>query len=327
MKIKYLILVYIYSIIFVSCQRKNDNALVKPVDYSDETFWYSHGDDCLFNADIFYVYPTVTMTTFAENDSSWFADITRQDVRALANDNQRFNKLLYDGYNFYAPYYRQIIFDAYNQPDSVVKSLLRESYADVKAAFDFYMEHYNNNRPYFLLGHSQGSQVLVELLKDGIGDADRQRLIGAYCIGCAVTANELAEYPTLQPATDSTNGTIIVFNSVTTPDAVSPLFADNAVGINPITWTTDTTYAPSSMHLGMARFNDSGDSVVLVPGNVSGRLENHLMVCDSLDPNMVYVESFSDKFPYGNLHFADSWLYGGNLKANMRQRVENYYSK
>ena len=327
MKNKCLISVFIFSIIFVSCKRSNDNQSVKSVDYSDTTFWFSTGDDNRFDADIFYVYPTVTMTPYVENDSSWFADITRADVRELANENQRFNKMLYDECNFYAPYYGQIVFEAYHQPDSVVKSLLRGAYVDVKAAFDYYMAHYNNNRPYFLLGHSQGSQVLMELLKNGIEDADRQRLLGAYCIGCAVTSEELAAYPKLQPATDSVTGTLIVFNSATKPDAFSPLFADNAVCINPLIWTIDTVYAPSSKHLGIARFSDDKDSIIFVPGTVSGRLENNLMVCDSLDPNMVYIEAFADFFPYGNLHFADSWLYAGNVKANMRTRLANYKAK
>ena len=30
--------------------------------------------------------------------------------------------------------------------------------ADVFAAFDYYIKHYNNGRPFILAGHSQGSQ-------------------------------------------------------------------------------------------------------------------------------------------------------------------------
>ena len=35
---------------------------------------------------------------------------------------------------------------------------------DGTAAFDYYIKHYNNGRPFILLGHSQGSTVMTNLL-------------------------------------------------------------------------------------------------------------------------------------------------------------------
>ena len=78
------------------------------IDYSDTAYWYSCGDTTK-DADVFYVYPTVSTISYVDNDSSWFADITIPEVREEANGNQRFNKMLYGEYNFYAPYYRQMI--------------------------------------------------------------------------------------------------------------------------------------------------------------------------------------------------------------------------
>ena len=103
---------------FLSCNRTMQE-VESNIDYSDTTFWYSCGDTTKA-ADVFYVYPTVSAISFADNDSSWFADITLPEVREEANGNQRFNKMLYGKYNFYAPYYRQMIFEAYQQPAPVL---------------------------------------------------------------------------------------------------------------------------------------------------------------------------------------------------------------
>ena len=45
------------------------------IDYADMTYWYAFGENDKW-ADVFYVYPTVSTISFADNDSSWFADIT-----------------------------------------------------------------------------------------------------------------------------------------------------------------------------------------------------------------------------------------------------------
>ncbi len=153
---------------FVSCsEKKTTEAVITSIDYSDTAYWYNCGDTTSA-ADVFYVYPTVSTISFADNDSSWFADITVPEVREEANGNQRFNKMLYGDYNFYAPYYRQMIFEAYSQPSPVLDSLAQIAAKDVNDAFQYYMMHYNHGRPFFLMGHSQGSQMLIELLKKGM---------------------------------------------------------------------------------------------------------------------------------------------------------------
>lgn len=301
-----------------------ENKLVA-IDYSDTAFWYSCGDT-LMPADIFYVYPTVATVSFADNDSSRYDDITRADVREQSSHNQRFNKMLFTEYNFYAPYYRQLIFEAFRQPDSCVSVLLEVPIADVEAAFQYYMEHYNQGRPYFLMGHSQGSIMLVELLKHGMTDAQRKLMVAAYCSGWKITEEELAAYPEkLVPATDSCGaGTLILFNSVTDMKGVSPLFENTVVGINPLSWTTDTCFAGKEAHLGMARYNATRDSIVLHPGITGGRLQDNMMVCTDLDSTFSYVPAYKDLFPVGNLHFSESWLFAGNLKQNMACRLRGW---
>lgn len=305
---------------FLSCNRPMQE-VESNIDYSDTTYWYSCGDTTKA-ADVFYVYPTVSAISFADNDSSWFVDITLPEVREEANGNQRFNKMLYGKYNFYAPYYRQMIFEAYQQPVPVLDSLAQIAAKDVNDAFQYYMANYNHGRPFFLMGHSQGSQMLIELLKHGMTQEQRQLMVAAYCTGYHVSAEELAAYPeALKPATDSTMQGLVVFNSVTDTTAIGMVSRGDVVGINPTTWTMANDTIPAEFHLGMAKYNDARDSVLIVPCPTRTYLYKHNTVCPDLDPEMVFIPAYEKMFPKGNLHFADSWLFGGNVVENMRCRL------
>ncbi len=321
--------VVVLAMLFVSCnnQPAKETVIQEPsIDYSDSTYWYSYGDT-LCEADIFYVYPTVSTISYADNDSSWYADITLDSVRAEANDNQRFNKMLYDEYNFYAPYYRQMIFEVYSQPEEVVDQCAEFSAKDVEDAFQYYMEHANGGRPFFLLGHSQGSQMLIELLKDGMTDEQRQLMVAAYCIGYKVTADELAQYPEeLQPANDSCDlGCLIVFNSIADTSAMSKAVSmGDVVGVNPLTWNASHDKVPASLHLGLAKYNDTRDSILIFPYQTGGYLYKHSFVCDSIDSAPYFIPAYESIFPQGNLHFADSWLFAGNVKENMQCRLREW---
>ena len=307
----------------ISCKRQPQNGETTSIDYTDTAYWYSIGDET-HAADVFYVYPTVSTISYEDNGNSWYADITLPEVREEANDNQRFNKMLYGEYNFYAPYYRQMIFEAYQQPASMLVQLVETPAQDINDAFQYYMTHYNNGRPFFLMGHSQGSQVLIELLKKGMTAEQRQQMVAAYCIGYHVTTEELAEYPeALKPATDSLMQGLVIFNSVTDTAAISMVSRGDVVGINPTTWTMSTDTIPAEFHLGMAKYNEARDSILIVPCPTKTYLYKHTTVCPDLDPEMVFIPAYEQMFPKGNLHFADSWLFGGNVLENMRCRLRN----
>lgn len=297
----------------------------KAIDYADMAYWYSFGEDDK-SADVFYIYPTVSTISFADNDSSWFVDITQDKVREEANGNQHFNKILYDDYNFYAPYYRQMIFESYSQPDSILRKNVAFAAQDVEDAFQYYMAHSNGGRPFFLVGHSQGSQVLIELLKTGMTEEQRKLMVAAYCIGYHVTAEELAQYPErLCPANDSIEtGKLIIFNSVADTTAIGMVSRNDVVGVNPTTWRAATDTVPAEYHLGMAKYNGTRDSVLIIPCPTRTYLYEHTTVCPDLDPDMVFIPAYESIFPRGNLHFADSWLFAGNVKQNMGCRLRYF---
>ena len=308
----------------ISCKHQPQNEETASIDYADTAYWYSIGDES-HAADVFYVYPTVSTISYQDNGGSWYADITLPEVREEANDNQRFNKMLYGEYNFYAPYYRQMIFEAYQQPEAKLDQIVETPAQDINDAFQYYMTHYNHGRPFFLMGHSQGSQVLIELLKKGMTAEQRQQMVAAFCIGYHVYAEELAAYPeALKPATDSLMQGLVVFNSVTDTTAIGMVSRGDVVGVNPTTWTMATDTVPAEYHLGLAQYNAARDSVIIAPCPTRTYLYKHTTVCPDLDPEMVFIPAYEEMFPRGNLHFADSWLFGGNVLENMRCRLNNY---
>ena len=318
------------ALLLTACGEKRKVAPIssQAIDYADMTYWYAFGETNK-PADVFYIYPTVSTISFVDNDSSWFADITQAEVREEANGNQRFNKMLYDDYNFYAPYYRQMIFESYTQPDSIMQKNAAFAAQDVKDAFQYYMAYGNGGRPFFLVGHSQGSQVLIELLKEGMNEEQRRLMVAAYCIGDHVTAEEMAQYPVqLCPAMDSTEiGKLIIFNSMTDTTAVSMVSRGDVAGVNPTTWTMNADTIPSEYQLGMAKYNADRDSVLIVPCPTRTYLYKHNTICPDLDPDMVFIPALEDMFPHGNLHFADSWLFAGNVKQNMECRLRSWKAK
>ncbi|MBR4147006.1 MAG: DUF3089 domain-containing protein [Bacteroidales bacterium] len=313
------------SMLFSACRHPQPQpSEPSQIDYADTIYWYSCVDES-HAADVFYVYPTVSTISYQDNDSSWFSDITLPEVREEANGNQRFNKMLYGDYNFYAPYYRQMIFEAYSQTADTLAKLAAFAAADVNDAFQYYMAHFNHGRPFFLMGHSQGSQMLIELLKHGMTEEQRSQMVAAYCIGYHVTAEELEAYPeALKPATDSLMQGLIIFNSVTDTTAIGMVSYGDVAGVNPTTWCMSTDTVPAEYHLGIAKYNDNRDSVLIVPCPTRTYLFNHTTVCPDLDPEMVFIPAYEDMFPKGNLHFADSWLYGGNVIQNMDCRLRHY---
>ena len=319
--------IMVLALLLSACAEKKvtPTEITDVIDYADTTFWYAFGDTT-HEADVFYVYPTVSTISYADNDSSWFADITQPEVREEAHGNQRFNKMLYDDYNFYAPYYRQMIFDSYSQNNSILQENTAFAAQDVKAAFQYYMAHGNGGRPFFLVGHSQGSQMLIELLKSGMTEEQRSLMVAAYCIGYHVTEEELAQYPEqLCPAKDSTEtGKLVIFNSVTDTTAIGMVSRNDVVGINPTTWTMDNDTIAATFHLGMAKYNETRDSVLIIPCPTRTWLYRHTTICPDLDPEMVFIPAYQDMFPKGNLHFADSWLFAGNVKQNMECRLRHF---
>lgn len=295
--------------------------------YSIEKYWFESATQYKGKtADIFYIYPTINSEPLSNRGSvPSYTDISRAEVRNAAKKNQVYNKTVYaaDDFNFFAPYYRQMTTKVFAMSNTERKFRAKLSASDVKRAFQYYMRTFNNGRPFILLGHSQGSQMLLELLKHGMTDKQYEQMVAAYLMGYEITAKDLEKYPhRIKPATGEIDkGVVISYNSVTSLEGKSPLFAQTVVCINPLNWRTDGALATADKHLGIVRYSKKEQAYVTTPHYTSARIQDHLLVCEDVNPKVCYNESLKEPFPWGNLHFADTWLYAENIKANMRKRT------
>jgi len=131
--------------------------------------------------DCFYVYPTVSLDTTGNSDM--IAGPEEQNVARV-----QFARFASQCRPF-APLYRQATLTALRaatsgKPIAVDRAL---GYGDVVDAWNYYLQHDNNGRGVVLIGHSQGSGVLSELIRREIeGKPVQARIVSALLLGTNV---------------------------------------------------------------------------------------------------------------------------------------------
>jgi hypothetical protein len=136
--------------------------------------------------DCFYVYPTVSRDPGAVSDM-----IAGPEERNVVRQQlARFGAKC----RLYAPMYRQFTLTALGammagrpMPGSIDPAIRDLGYNDVKAAWAYYLAHENHGRGVVLIGHSQGSGVLTELIKQEIdGKPAQAQLLSAMLLGTSL---------------------------------------------------------------------------------------------------------------------------------------------
>ena len=141
--------------------------------------------------DCFYVYPTVSA------DPGIFSDMIPgpEEKNVVVQQAAR----LAAHCRLYAPMYRQFTLTALvyfmthppapgAQPPAARPQL---GYNDVVDAWNYYLMHENHGQGVVLVGHSQGSGVLTQLIKNEIdGKPDQAKLVSAILMGTVLTVPE-----------------------------------------------------------------------------------------------------------------------------------------
>ena len=321
------IAIMVLGITAVSCSSRlsEDGEMAKP-DYADDYMWYRSGDAVDKRADVFYITPTCVWDWKNEQgEICHYMNV--QDIKqrkAVDGSNRLAEALFGKSCRFFSPYYRQITMNSWFESADVIEKRYAEAHRDIVRAFQYYMDHFNQGRPFLLAGHSQGAKAVIELLKNSLTEEQYERMVAAYVLGFSITRSETENYPFVKPAADSLDtGVVICFNSVSHLEAISPLFQENSVCINPLNWEVGATYAPASENKGSVFFNASGTSDTLV-GKVGARLDvnAHTLLIDGLDDEQYYIPSIGELFPKGNYHVQELNLYFLNLQQNIARRIE-----
>lgn len=129
--------------------------------------------------DCFYVYPTVDLHLLPGNhtDLSDRAAI----IQTTLGQASRFGEVC----NLYVPLYRQITIGTYVFGGNQKTRRLDVAFSDVEDAFLHYIGQYNHGHKIVLIGHSQGAEMIMRLLRRRF-DRDptlRDRLLVALAIG------------------------------------------------------------------------------------------------------------------------------------------------
>src|SRR5499426_130928 len=143
--------------------------------------------------DCFYVYPTVS------NDPTPNSDMNAgpEELSVIRAQFARFGSEC----RVFAPLYRQVTLTALRagiagKPMAVDRVL---GYNDVVDAWKYYLDHDNQGRGVVLIGHSQGSGVLTQLIKNEIdGQPIQEQIVSALLLGTSLPVAKGKDLGTFQ---------------------------------------------------------------------------------------------------------------------------------
>lgn len=310
----------------------------KQPDYSDLRYWAAHPykhdpSDSVprslraqylpdTTVDVFFIHPT-TYTNYSR-PLGWNAAIDNAELAAKTD----YSTILYQSSIFnevgriFAPRYRQANLSAYfptNAADTASALQAFElAYQDVKAAFVFYLQQYNQGRPIIIASHSQGTTHGKKLVKEFFdGKALQQQLVAAYLVGIPVEPDWFTHIKPCDYAEQT--GCLLSWRTFKTgykPDYVQK---ENyrAIVTNPLTWNSTDTIASRKENKGgiLTGFNKIV-SKVAAANNADG-------VIWTGKPRFFGNIFFTTR----NYHVGDYNLYYLSVRENTQQRVAAFRKK
>lgn len=326
----YVFLIIVFSL--CACKVNFHTASLVPkkevIDYSETKHWAvyagisSDGKTIGTNtdyttADVFYVYPTLFVD---KKDTDWNASIDDSNVNSdvikwiLPYQASAWA----DAGRLFVPYYRQNHYRAFFKPHIHERGIeaIAFAYADVKAAFDYYMEIENKGRPIILAGHSQGALHLKKILQEYFdGKPLRNKLVAAYLIGTRVLEDEFNSLKPLN-APDQIGG-YVSWNSYKKGKYPKHYaWFDNAVTTNPVTWD-DSKVSLTQDHKGLLYYDNALYEKCLEVEKVNGMLWVSLPEV----PKRFWMSFIKD------YHRFDITLFWEDIRQNALERVERFNSE
>lgn len=229
------------------------SALPTKVDQADQSpKGYIHNQDHA-EADVFFIHPT-TYTEKPKTIYAWNHDLRDEKL----NDGVDNSATLFQASAFnlagkvFVPRYRQAHYAVFltSHPEDK-KAALDTAYSDVSMAFQYYLDHYNQGRPFIIASHSQGTIHAARLLQDFVLNKPLQsKLVAAYIPGMAVPQDSLPGLPPCE--SDSATGCFVSWSTYE-KGYVPPYYElalARAVCVNPISWELSENYTPKTQQKG-----------------------------------------------------------------------------
>jgi len=312
-----------------SCVRSSSSRS-NGTDYSNRKNWgvFTEPDKLTKEMDIFLLYPTTQLGNAAADCP--YASIGNTSMRSEAD--QWYNgikNVVTANANPYMPYYRQSnVFGGCSSFGNMTGGVAME---DVIDAFEYYLENINKGeRPFMLLGFSQGSSPLWELAENRLeqlvcGEANRKNHIITYATGIpgrsAIAANKPVKF------SESYNDINVItawnpyYESDTncTANQIGATKASNgSPTTNPVTWTTDDKYHAMTENPKLTQDNILGTQV----HNKLGILLMRRKTQPNPPPGCASTDGM-----YMGEHGKDIYWFAESIKQNMADRLAAWKAK
>tara|TARA_B100000902_G_scaffold79571_1_gene84250 strand:- start:343 stop:1362 length:1020 start_codon:yes stop_codon:yes gene_type:complete len=295
-----------------------DSWAVLPENIPDEISIFNI-DENKKEADVFYIYPTLIDS---KNQREWNSDIWNEDIRNdVINRPVKYQASAWlDAGNLYVPYYRQAHIRVFNDKFRLDgDKALNLAYNDIKEAFTYYLENFNNNKPFIIASHSQGTVHAKRLIAEFIDGKELQKkLIAAYLVGIKVFEDEFKNIKPMNSANE-TGGFVtwntFKFNKYPRKDNYENWFK-GGVTTNPITWD-DSKETKKDLHKGLLyrdlKIFSQNIDIKLIDGIVWSTVPNV--------PGKILLQTVR------SYHFADINLFWVDIRENAKLRVDQWFKK
>jgi hypothetical protein len=263
-------------------------------------------------ADVFFVYPTLFTD---KRNSSWNADYRDSIIqKEVIEKSAVFQASAWcEAANLYMPFYRQahyrIFVDSYAEQGKEAGLI---AYQDVRRAFVYYLNHYNEGKPIIIAAHSQGSLHAKKIIQEFFdGKPLQKKLIAAYLVGVKIKKSMFKEIELLQEP-DAIGGFVSwnTYKKNKLPKQYENWYQGGVV-TNPITWNSEKK-SQKSEHLGVLYSNKK-----IYPKSLSIELiDGMLWSTVPKVPKRLLLSLIK------NYHFADINLFWADIQKNAIERTE-----
>ncbi|MDR0303407.1 MAG: DUF3089 domain-containing protein [Chitinispirillales bacterium] len=301
-------------------------------DYSNERNWLRLGGNLDKKADIFVVYPTLVFTSNVCDAP--FVRLESESMRSAAKSWLfGIDDIISPQANVFSPFYRQL------NGVMLTKYPAREMFLhtnqtprdDIFTAFDYYLTEINKGeRPFVLFGHSQGSQLVMELAtvflgSEKYGGYNKNHII-TYAIGSPFTQREICKNINLKfSSRKDDTGVIVSWNGATVNEAALGKYEnflswkDGVLVANPVSWET----------------NENPESVFVSSITLSERtieINTDIVVKAEKEKGVLIIDADETKFPntppaVSKFHTSEILFFADSIKRNIKDRIDAFAGK
>jgi hypothetical protein len=339
----------------------------KAPDYSNLNSWAAHPDidgyqflvpdsNLKINknnneTDVFYIHPTGCFEKTWNSDMSKDHSTFERTEMMLSNQVTPFN----DSCNIFAPEYRQATYFSYFAKNSDGTKAHDLAFKDILNSFNYFIENFNDGRPFIIMSHSQGALHAQRLVSKYIQNTKLQKkMVCAYIIGYIIPDKDYEIlFPNIKKSSrfNDTN-TIISWCTVAEgykrprertmlwkPSGWDIEYMDQKIySINPYSWTDNSDwFSQPSWHSSIITKADNYDFADRLSNTHSGTnksiqyssTQDFLARLNPLTGLLETKGPLVDRYKKiryfdGDLHSYDVMLFWGCLRKNIKDRINAF---